>query len=62
MQVTYDIGKDPAATAVCSLRALDVHKTAVGIAEVTIGPTDAARHPAHRHRPDVGPGRDRHGA
>ncbi|MGN6301268.1 MAG: DUF4307 domain-containing protein [Angustibacter sp.] len=40
VQVTYDVGKDPGATAVCSLRALDVHKTAVGVAEVTVGPTD----------------------
>ena len=40
VQVTYDVGKDPAATAVCSLRALDRHKTAVGVAEVTIGPTE----------------------
>jgi hypothetical protein len=39
VQVTYDVGKDPAATAVCSLRALDRHKTAVGVAEVSIGPT-----------------------
>jgi hypothetical protein len=39
VQVTYDIGKDPDATVVCSLRALDRHKTAVGVAEVTIGPT-----------------------
>ncbi len=40
VQVTYDIGKDPKATAVCSLRALDRHKTAVGIAQVTIGPSE----------------------
>jgi hypothetical protein len=36
--VTYDVGKDPGATAVCSLRALDRFKSAVGIARVTIGP------------------------
>jgi hypothetical protein len=36
--VTYDVGKDPRATAVCSLRALDRFKSAVGIARVTIGP------------------------
>jgi hypothetical protein len=40
VQVTYDVGKDPGDTAVCSLRALDRHKTAVGIAEVTIGPSE----------------------
>ena len=40
VEVTYDVGKDPGATAVCSLRALDRHKTAVGVAEVTIGPTE----------------------
>jgi hypothetical protein len=39
VDVTYDVGKDPAATAVCALRALDRHKTAVGIAEVTVGPS-----------------------
>jgi Domain of unknown function (DUF4307) len=36
--VTYDVGKDPAATAVCSLQALDRTKSTVGIARVTIGP------------------------
>jgi hypothetical protein len=39
VSVTYDVGKDPGATAVCSLRALDRQKSAVGIAQVTIGPT-----------------------
>ncbi len=39
VQVTYDVGKDPERTAVCSLRALDRNKTAVGIAEVRIGPS-----------------------
>ncbi|HKG50661.1 MAG TPA: DUF4307 domain-containing protein [Actinomycetales bacterium] len=39
--VTYDVGKDPAATAVCSLQALDQGKSTVGIARVTIGPTSA---------------------
>jgi hypothetical protein len=38
VRVTYDVGKDPQATAVCSLRALDRFKSAVGIARVTIGP------------------------
>jgi hypothetical protein len=36
--VTYNVGKDPAATAVCELRALDRTKSTVGIARVTIGP------------------------
>ena len=40
VSVTYDVGKDPGATAVCSLRALDRNKSAVGIAEVTIGPSE----------------------
>jgi hypothetical protein len=39
--VTYDVGKDPAATAVCSLQALDQAKSTVGIARVTIGPASA---------------------
>ena len=38
VSVTYDVGKDPSATAVCSLRALDRFKSAVGITRVTIGP------------------------
>lgn len=37
--VTYNVGKDPAATAVCSLRALDRTKAVVGIARVTVGPS-----------------------
>ena len=41
VEVTYDVGKEPSSTAVCSLRALDRNKTAVGIARVTIGPTSA---------------------
>jgi hypothetical protein len=41
VQVTWDVGKDPKATAVCTLRALDRNKTAVGIASVTVGPTTA---------------------
>jgi Domain of unknown function (DUF4307) len=41
VDVTYDVGKDPSATAVCSLRALDRNKTAVGIAQVTVGPSSA---------------------
>jgi hypothetical protein len=40
VSVTYDIGKDPSATAVCTLQALDVHKSTVGLAQVTIGPTE----------------------
>jgi len=40
VSVTYDVGKDPSATAVCSLQALDVRKSAVGIAQVTIGPAE----------------------
>lgn len=39
VDLTYDVGKDPSATAVCTLRALDRHKTAVGVAQVTVGPT-----------------------
>lgn len=38
VDVTYDVGKDPSSTVVCSLRALDQYKTAVGIAEVRVGP------------------------
>jgi len=37
--VTYNVGKDPGATAVCSLRALDRSKAVVGIARVTVGPS-----------------------
>jgi Domain of unknown function (DUF4307) len=40
VSLTYDVGKEPSATAVCSLQALDVHKSTVGIAQVTIGPTE----------------------
>ena len=39
VDVTYDVGKDPGRTAVCTLRALDRGKGTVGLAEVTIGPT-----------------------
>ncbi len=39
--VTYDVGKDPARSAVCSLRALARDNTAVGIAEVRVGPSSA---------------------
>jgi hypothetical protein len=39
VSLTYDITKDPAATAICSLRALDTNKTAVGVAQVRIGPS-----------------------
>ncbi|GAA4357245.1 DUF4307 domain-containing protein [Angustibacter luteus] len=41
VDVTYDVGKDKAATVVCTLKALDRNKTAVGIAQVTVGPADA---------------------
>ncbi|WP_426565896.1 DUF4307 domain-containing protein [Angustibacter sp. McL0619] len=41
VDVTYDVGKDPSATAVCTVRALDRNKTAVGIAQVTVGPSSA---------------------
>ena len=44
--VTYDVGKDPAATALCTLQAMDVHKSTVGLARVTIGP---ARQQVTRH-------------
>ncbi len=38
VEVTYDVGKDPAKTAVCTLQALDASKGTVGLAQVTIGP------------------------
>lgn len=37
--VTYDVGKDPSRSAVCSLRAMARDFTAVGIAEVRVGPS-----------------------
>ena len=39
--VTYDVTKDPGDTAVCSLRALDRNKTAIGVARVTVGPSSS---------------------
>jgi Domain of unknown function (DUF4307) len=39
VQVTYDVGKDPSATVVCRIRALDRTKSVVGLTDVTIGPT-----------------------
>jgi hypothetical protein len=41
VRVTYDVTKDPQDTAVCSLRALDANKVAVGVAQVRVGPADA---------------------
>ncbi len=41
VDVTYDIGKDPGRTAVCTLQALDRGKGTVGVAEVETGPTRA---------------------
>ncbi len=38
VDVTYDVGKDPGRTAVCTLQALDRGKGTVGLATVTIGP------------------------
>ncbi|MGL5857731.1 MAG: DUF4307 domain-containing protein [Angustibacter sp.] len=40
VQVTYDVGKAPQATAVCRLHALDRSKSTVGIIEVTVGPSE----------------------
>ncbi len=39
VDVTYDVGKDPGRTAVCTLQALDRSKGTVGLAQVGIGPT-----------------------
>ncbi len=39
VDVTYDVGKDPGRTAVCTLQALDRGKGTVGVAEVETGPT-----------------------
>jgi len=39
VDVTYDVGKDPDATVVCRLEALDKHKGTVGLAQVTVGPS-----------------------
>jgi hypothetical protein len=39
VDVTYDVHKDPAASATCTLRALDQAKGTVGTADVVIGPT-----------------------
>ncbi|MGL4173113.1 MAG: DUF4307 domain-containing protein [Actinomycetota bacterium] len=40
VRVTWDVGKDPGATALCQLRALDRSKTAVGISDVIVGPEE----------------------
>ena len=40
VQVTYDVGKDPRSTAVCTLQALDRGKGTVGLAQVTLGPRE----------------------
>ena len=39
VDVTYDVGKDPGRTAVCTLQALDRGKGTVGLAKVETGPT-----------------------
>ena len=39
VDVTYDVGKDPGRTAVCTLQALDRGKGTVGVAQVETGPT-----------------------
>ena len=39
VDVTYDVGKDPRRTAVCTLQALDIHKGTVGLARVVVGPS-----------------------
>ena len=39
VDVTYDVGKDPHRTAVCTLQALDRGKGTVGVAQVETGPT-----------------------
>ena len=41
VDVTYDVGKDPDRTAVCTLQALDRGKGTVGLAQVETGPTRA---------------------
>ena len=40
VQVTYDVGKDPRSTAVCTLQALDRGKGTVGLSRVTVGPRE----------------------
>ena len=37
--VTYDVGKEPSATADCTLQALDRGKGTVGLVTVSVGPT-----------------------
>jgi hypothetical protein len=39
VDVTYDVGKNPHATVVCRLQALDQRKGTVGLAQVTVGPS-----------------------
>lgn len=41
VEVTYDVHKDPGATVVCTLRALDSSKGTVGTADVVVGPMNA---------------------
>ncbi|MFP5347999.1 MAG: DUF4307 domain-containing protein [Actinomycetes bacterium] len=48
--VTFDVVKDPQATATCRLEALNVMHAVVGVAQVEIGPTDQK---ASRHREPV---------
>ncbi len=40
LKVTYNIGKDPTASAVCTLQALGPNQGVVGVAEILIGPTE----------------------
>ena len=40
VQVTYDVGKAPSSTVVCTLTALDRGKGTVGLARVTLGPRE----------------------
>ena len=40
VDVTYDVGKDPSSTAICTLQAFDRDKGTVGLAQVTLGPRE----------------------
>ena len=40
VEVTYDVGKDPNSTAICTLQAFDRGKGTVGLAQVTVGPRE----------------------
>ena len=40
VEVTYDVGKDPNSTAICTLQAFDRDKGTVGLAQVTVGPRE----------------------